>query len=594
MVRHNARGLLASWFAGVVLTLPVSVVQAQSASTPPPAARSAPVVYRLAQKPAGESAKVQPMPRSDASVVEPSIVHKVTSANERMEMTVTTSRILTLDQKVPQAQVNNPDVLELTPLSPNQVQVFAKKPGVTQVNLWSENNQIYTIDVLVFADARELEMLLRAEFPTAALQIRPVSQGVLISGYVDNPQHISRIIKLAEEYYPNVINNITVGGVQEVVLHTKVMEVSRTKLRNLGIDWSLVTNHASIASSVSGLLNPFSDEGVTVSDSQTFAFDVFDGGTDFFAVLEALRENSLLRVLSEPKLVAISGRPAHINVGGEIPVLVPQSLGTVAIEWKPWGTQIDFVPIVLGNGRIRLEVRPRISDIDPSRSVTLDSYNVPGLRVREAETGVEMKAGQTLAIAGLVQERTESLNRGIPWVGELPYVGTFFRRVHEERNEVELLILVTPELIKAVDPQDLPLCGPGTTTTSPGDVDLFLKGHLEVPVCCGPCGRESCAGCARCAESNGSACTQAPGAGAMPLSPEPVLAPPSAPPKSSGQSGVRSQPTASARASTARTARMPNGYNRVSRQNTSSGSSATDSGDSLPGFLGPVGYDAVR
>ncbi len=599
MVRQHAWGistlcLTASIFA---LAMPPAV-KAQAPATPPAIRIQPPPAKETASQP---SVPAQPAPMPSAPAMPPamsgngmtsqSIMYKVTGATERMEMTVTTSRILTLDQKVPQAQVNNPDILELTPLSPNQVQVFAKKPGVTQVNLWGENNHIYTIDVIVFADARELEMLLRTEFPSAALNVRPVAQGVLISGYVDHPGHVSRIIQLAEEYYPKVINNITVGGVQKVVLHTKVMEVSRTKLRNLGIDWSLVTQHTAVASSVSGLLSTFTAKGTVTSGNHTFAFNVVDGGTDFFAVLEALRENSLLRVLAEPDVVAISGRPAHFNVGGEIPVLVPQSLGTVAIEWKPWGTQMDFVPIVLGNGQIRLEVRPRISDVDPSRSVTLDSYTVPGLWVREVETGVEMKAGQTLAIAGLVQDRTESLTRGIPWVGELPYVGAFFRRVHEERNEIELLILVTPELIEAVDPQDLPPCGPGTSTVSPPDVDFFLKGHLEVPACCGVCGG---AGCATC---GGAAPCSTPGPTVAPGTPEPVPAPYMAPPADSAYRGAASAPAASS-------ARLSQGnapsrgvsgeYNRVSRQNASANARPAGSNGSLPGLLGPIGYDTVR
>ena len=171
----------------------------------------------------------------------PSIVYKVQSPNERLEMTVHTSRILTMDQKIPQAQVNNPDILELTPLSPNQIQISAKTAGVTQVNLWGEDKKLYTVDVIVYGDAQELAMMLRATFPNAALKVVPVANSVLISGYVDQPEHIDRIIRIAEEYYPKVINNMTVGGVQQVLLHVKVMEVSRTKLRQLGFDFAKIT-----------------------------------------------------------------------------------------------------------------------------------------------------------------------------------------------------------------------------------------------------------------------------------------------------------------------------------------------------------------
>ena len=176
----------------------------------------------------GPTALAQTAPR-------PSIVRKLQSTSERMEMTVNTSRILSLDQKIPQAQVNNPEILHLTPLSPNQIQVSAKKPGVTQVNLWTEGKQIYTVDVIVRGDARELGETLKSQFPSASLQVVPVANSVMISGYVDQPEHVNHIIRIAEEYYPKVINNITVSGVQQVLLHVRVMEVSRTKLRSPGI-----------------------------------------------------------------------------------------------------------------------------------------------------------------------------------------------------------------------------------------------------------------------------------------------------------------------------------------------------------------------
>ncbi|NUQ64609.1 MAG: type II and III secretion system protein family protein [Pirellulales bacterium] len=534
----------------------------------------------------------------------PPILHKISAASERLEMTVSTSRILTLEKKIPQAQVNNPDLLELTPLSPNQIQIFAKKPGVTQVNLWDENDRVYTVDVLVFGDARELLMLLRTEFPNAALQVKPVSQGVLISGYVDQPQHVGRIVQLAEEYYPKVINNITVGGVQQVLLHVKVMEISRTKLRALGFDWSVLGDHTAMYSAVSGLLAAASSGlagngsvagstvvGSTQTAAQTFGFHVVDGSSAFFGVLEALRQDNLMKVLAEPTLVTVSGRPAFFNVGGEIPVLVPQSLGTVAIEWKKFGTQIDFVPIVLGNGQIRLEVRPRVSEIDPSRSVTLDTYTIPGLRVREVETGVEMKAGQTLAIAGLVQERTEALRRGLPWVGELPYVGTLFGRVREERNEIELLILVTPELVAGVDPSQLPPCGPGMNTSSPSDHELYLKRYIETPNCCPACDG---AGCEQCGAAGRPVPGMPPGMILGPsesVQPQPAPpAPPAAQPApASGASASRISGFGAAQATDSPVRQIPSKPQRL----PATTQSAAKKGD-LPGLLGPIGYDAAQ
>ncbi len=478
-----------------------------------------------------------------------SLVHHVRETSERMEMTVNTSRILTMDRKIPQAQVNNPDLLDLTPLAPNQIQVSAKKPGVTQVNLWDDQQQIYAIDVIVYGDAQELTMLLRAQFPSAALKVVPVVNGVLISGYVDQPDHVHRIVEIAEEYYDKVINNIAVGGVQQVLLHVRVMEVSRTKLNALGLDFSQLSGPNSIAVS-----------GASVAPvNATVSFDVFDGGNAFFGVLEALRQDQLMKILSEPTLVTISGRPASFNVGGAIPILRPGDLGqppSYNYEDGKFGTSVKFVPIVLGNGRIRLEIESEISELDQANAVTVGGFSIPAKRSRDVNTSVEMMAGQTLALAGLVQTRTEARRRGIPWVSDAPYLGALFRRVHEENNEVELLILVTPELVEPLNPHEVPLVGPGMSTESPSDWQLFMRGHIEVPRRCSVC---SGRGCTRCT-------------GSAPHVPGAVL-----------EEGLilDDRPPLSAR--------------RPHAQGSArSGAAAATDEASPPGLIGPMGYDVVR
>ncbi len=195
-------------------------------------------------------------------------------------------------------------------------------------------------------------------------------------------------------------------------------------------------------------------------------------------------ENDLIKILAEPQLTTISGRPASFNSGGEFPIIVPQSLGTVSIEYRQYGTRVDFVPIVLGNGNLRLEVRPQVSEIDASRSVVINNISVPALRTRWVDTAVEMKAGQTLALAGLLQT-----TRGIPEprtavAGRSALVRRPLPTREEEVNEVELLILVTPEFVEAADPEELPPCGPGESTTTPNDVELYFRGYMEVPKCC--------------------------------------------------------------------------------------------------------------
>jgi pilus assembly protein CpaC len=464
--------------------------------------------------------------QSEEQLQTPSVVHKVSDLSEKLELTTNSSRILTLDKNIPRVQVNNPELLAVTPLSANQVQISAKKTGVTQINLWDEDGNIHTIDVLIYGDARELEVALATQFPHSSIKVYRYSESLVLKGFVDRPDHVSQIVALAEDYAPKVINNISVGGVQQVLLKVRVMEISRTKLRRLAVDWAYLGGSGDFAvSSVSGLIGSFTSASgaapaVVAHSGESFAFGVVDGSNRFFGFLDALQECRVAKILAEPNLVAVSGRPAQFNVGGEFPIIVPQSLGTSSIEYKKFGTQVDFLPIVLGNGNIRLEVRPRVSEIDESRSVVIpDSPQpIPALKVREVDTAVEMKAGQTFALAGLVQENTESVNRGLPYLSDIPVIGVPFRKTQDEVNEVELLILVTPEFVDAIDQCEVPCGGPGYATTRSDNCDLYCGGHVEVPTYCNPttgmtaCGECGCGPCGSYGgcDSNGAPCNCGP------------------------------------------------------------------------------------
>ena len=440
------------------------------------------------------------LPRSNSS-----ILRKVSGLSDKLELTTNTSRILTLDKRIPFVQVNNPELLVVTPLSDKQVQISAKKPGVTQVNLKDEDGVFHTVDVLIYGDVSELKHALKTQFPHSSIDIYRYSESLVLKGFVDRPDYVSQITQLAEDYAPKVINNITVGGVQQILLKVQVMEVSRTKLRRLGVDFAQLSGSGGfVSSSISGLISKISQNTagqleVATNGAQTFEFGIVDGNDVFFGFLDALQQHNIAKILAEPNLVAVSGRPAQFNAGGEIPILVPQSFGTTSIEYKPFGTQVDFLPIVLGNGNIRLEVRPRISEIDASRSVTIQNSVIPALTVREVDTAVEMKAGQTFALAGLIQERIEGQVNGLPFLSDIPFLGVPFRKTEEKVNEIELLILVTPEFVDAIDSCEVPCGGPGLETVSPTNADLYCDAEVEVPAYCNPySGLTSCGTCGPC------------------------------------------------------------------------------------------------
>jgi pilus assembly protein CpaC len=408
----------------------------------------------------------------------PGVKFKVQGAAERLEMTVNTSRILEFEFDVPKMLVNNPDLVRVIPISPRSVQLSAVKAGVTQVNVWDDKGKVTSIDLVILGDVQELDLILKTEFPEANIRLRPLNSSLFVTGFVPKAEMVPQITRIAQDYFPQIVNNLTVGGVQKVLLHVKVMEVSRTKLRTLGFDWAELNGQSFVSQGVSGLLNGI---GVVNGGPSTVRFGIVNGNNEFYGFLEALRQNDLAKLVAEPTLTTLNGRPASFNVGGEVPILVPQSLGSVTIQYREFGTQVDFVPIVLGNGMVRLEVRPQITELDNSLSVQLNGTNIPGFRQRRADVGVEMRAGQTLAIAGLIYQRVEAQSRGIPWLADVPWFGAPFRRNTERMNEVELVIMVTPEFAEAMDPSEVPPCGPGQLTTSPTDTELYYRGYLEVP-----------------------------------------------------------------------------------------------------------------
>lgn len=440
----------------------------------------------------------------------PNIIRHISRQSERLEMTSNASRVLTLDKNIPKVQVNNPELVAVTPLSAKQVLVAAKKPGVTQVNLWDEEDNVHTLDVIIYGDVRELEFALKTQFPNSSVGVRKFSQSLMLTGFVDSPDHVGPITRLAEDYAPKVINNLEVGGVQQVLLKVKVFEVSRTKLRRLNVDWAHVSSGGGLISSKpNGLISGITGGATTtITDTggATLEFGIVSGNNNFFGFIDALQQNNIAKILAEPNLVSVSGRPAQFLEGGEIPIIVPQGLGTSSIEFKPFGTQVDFLPIVLGNGNIHLDVRPRVSSLDDSIGVELVDQRIPGFRVRQADTAVEMRAGQTFALAGLIERRTEAVNKGLPFLSDIPVLGVPFRGVEEVVNEIELLILVTPEFVDAMDPHEVPACGPGMGTMSPSNCELYFGGHLEVPNAYGPCGSgcEGGAGCDGCNQGSAS------------------------------------------------------------------------------------------
>ena len=270
------------------------------------------------------------MGNSAAAKNDDTLIYNVRGPNQKMEMIVNSSRIITLEHPIQEVFSNNDQIIQAKGLSANEVQLFAVTPGITQVNLRDADKKIYTIDVQVIGDTRELAQLLQQEFPTSSLKLRTIATGVLISGFVEDPEEIMQIRTISEEFYPRVLLNVEVSGINQVLLHVKIVEVSRTKLARCGFDWWQVDpTGGQVAANGAGGVGAIDiqESLITMNTNTTLGFQAVNNASSFFGVLEALRQDNLAKVWSEPSLVTYNGRPATFLAGGEVPIQSGGGLG---------------------------------------------------------------------------------------------------------------------------------------------------------------------------------------------------------------------------------------------------------------------------
>lgn len=407
---------------------------------------------------------------------------QVDDSVDQLELIAGAARRLKFKYDIPELVVENPEILQATPVSPNEVLITGLKPGVSTITVSDADKNLQMINVEVKVDTRKLEMAFRNYFPDSQIKVHPLQTGVILAGHVARADQVANIMQVASDFFPsNVVNQLQVNGNQNIAIKVKIYEVSRTKLRQLGIDWSYIDPEFSLVSSVSQIISAVNrNTGVQASGS-TLAFGVVDdGGRQFDSFIQTLERHSIAKLLDQPILVAQNGRPAEFLSGGEVPILIPAGLGTTTVEFRAFGTKLDMVPIVHGNGELTLEVRAEVSEVAADLA---SSDGTPGFRVRRVNTGVKMKAGHTLALAGDYREEHAATKRGLPGLMHSPVFGPLFRSVEDEVNETELVFMITPRFISDVDPSAAPQLGPGQMTTFPSSRQLMVDGYLEVPRC---------------------------------------------------------------------------------------------------------------
>ena len=388
-------------------------------------------------------------------------------------------RVMDFDEEVITVQV-----VEGTP---RQFRVYALRAGVTTITVVDEHDRSYGLEVLVRGDVRHLESHIRRSYPNDVITIEEINeQSVRLVGWVSQPENINEIEEIAKQFYPNVMNHMKAGGVQQVLMKCTVLEVQRAKLRRLGMNFTLVRPDGFLFSTP-GPITPITAIGGAGSptlsglSNSTVTFGFSRPNSVFHGFVQAMLEEGMLKSQATPMMVTHNGRPANFLSGGETPVPIPAGLGTTGFEFREYGIQMNAVPYILGNGRVRLEVEVIIRDQDFANTVTVSGTTITAFKTNSANTQVEMNFGEALVIAGLISQKEDVLTQKIPFFGELPYVGAAFGRKTATQSERELIIMVTPEYVSPAPASQFPQQGPGMFTDTPTDKELFGMGLLEVP-----------------------------------------------------------------------------------------------------------------
>jgi pilus assembly protein CpaC len=422
-------------------------------------------------------------PAAAAEAATPPAASAPAAASE-VSVGVGKSQVVELPSTYSDVMVADPKIADVLPLTTHSLYIVGKSLGTTGLTVYGPGKRLIsavTVDVSVDIDSlkrRIIEVLPEER----NVSVRPSNKSIILSGSVKSPASAQQVVALAETFAPGkVVNMLSVEGVQQVMLTVRFVEMKRSVAKELQL------NVESIGSKPSFLIAT----GDTINGNAGLLNNLFGGGSARLSrgrgalnvVFDALENKGVVKTLAEPTLVALSGETASFLAGGEFPIPVQQSSGTngvptITIEFKQYGVSLAFTPTILKDGLINLVVNPEVSDIDtnPSDSFNLGTISVPGLTVRRSHTTVELRDGESFTIAGLLRDDYTNQVRQMPWVGDVPVLGSLFRSSAFQRDETELVILVTPHL---VSPRKGRLATPTDNFLPPSDFELFLFGSTQ-------------------------------------------------------------------------------------------------------------------
>jgi pilus assembly protein CpaC len=410
---------------------------------------------------------------------------------KRISLDVGKSVLLKNDAPAKRISIADPEVADFVLISPREVYITAKAAGVTNMTVWQSGGGYKVFNLEVGIDVSQLKKQLNEVLPGETdLRVTATRDSITLSGRVTSAPNLSQVLALARSHAPDgkVHNLVEVRGVQQVMLEVRVAEMSKSTTKRLGINFNYAGDDRFGLSLLSGLSNlvapedanissPTPDFFLNISPSVNALFRFDSGGYTWTGIIDALQQDGLVKVLAKPNLIALSGNDAYFLAGGEFPIPVPSGDGDITIDYKEFGVRLEFSPTVLADDRISIQVAPEVSELDFSTAIQFEGFVTPGLTTRKAATVVELADGQSFAIAGLMRDTARDVVNKFPLLGDIPILGMLFRSRAFQRNETELVIIVTPHLVKPLDMAKQTL--PPDFYQEPNDAEFFLMGMME-------------------------------------------------------------------------------------------------------------------
>ena len=383
-----------------------------------------------------------------------------------------------LDYPASQIVVAQPDMVELVATTDRSFYIRGKALGVTNLLIYDHPHHLaQVIDVRVGHDTDSLQQDLASALPGEKIMASNMAGGILLSGTASTSAVAARAREIAERYAPQAVSSsMAIASNQQVMVEVRVIEASRTSLRDVGFNLDAQSSDGNFhfaSGNAGGTQSGLTPQGLITGTGKW-------GNVSVTASLAALEQKGVVRTLAKPDLIAMSGEEASFLAGGEFPYPVPNGLNNITVEFRQFGVKLNVTPTVQDNGDIRLKVAPEVSQLDSTHSVTIDGFNLPSLAISRASTTVELRDGQSFAIAGLYQHGYTNAIDQIPGLGNLPVLGELFRSTNWQHQQTELVIIVTPHLTAPTDHvEDLP--NPLRATNEPSAIDLILLGMTDTP-----------------------------------------------------------------------------------------------------------------